>query len=353
MLLSCGDKAKRKKAEVKTVPVYNVIQKDTIVSNRFVADIHARNNVEIHARVSGLLEKVLVSEGQKVKKGQPLFKISDVELQIQLLKADAVYKNMLANKRIAIVELEQAQTLFDKKVIADKEVELAKARHDAAAAKLAQAEAERKAISQQVSFTNITAPFDGIIDRLPYKEGSLIENGALLTNVSQLDDVYAYFSIPENIYFQMMKENSLARQRDIQLILPNGMLYEKKGEMRTADGDIDRQTGSIQYKAKFSNPNGFIKHGTSGKLIISEPRKNVILIPQKSVFSIQDKQFVFLLNKDNTVKMANITIGGTLDGIYIVDKGLKANDRIVQEGTQSLRDGDKVNVKDAATRKAS
>jgi membrane fusion protein (multidrug efflux system) len=345
-LISCGDKAARKKAEeTKTVPVFKVTQKDTVVSNRFVADIHAKNNVEIHARVAGMLEKVFVSEGQKIKKGQQLFKISDVELQIQLLKAEAVYRNMLANKRIASVELEQAQTLFDKKVIADKEVELAKAKHDAASAQLAQAEAERKAISQQISFTNIIAPFDGIIDRLPYKEGSLVENGALLTNLSQLDDVYAYFSIPENIYFQMMEDNSLGRQRDIQLILPNGMVYDHKGELRTADGDIDRQTGSIQYKAKFRNPEGFIKHGTSGKLIISEPRQDVVLIPQKSVFSIQDKQFVFLLNKNGTVKMANITIGGTLDGVYIVDKGLKKNDLIVEEGTQSLRDGDKVTVK--------
>lgn len=353
-LVSCGGKAKRKKAEeTKTVPVYRVTQKDTVVSNRFVADIHAKNNVEIHARVAGLLEKVFVSEGQKIKKGQQLFKISDVELQIQLLKAEAVYKNMLANKRIASVELEQAQTLFDKKVIADKEVELAKAKHDAAAAQLAQAEAERKAISQQISFTNIIAPFDGIIDRLPYKEGSLVENGALLTNLSQLDDVYAYFSIPENIYFQMMKENSLGRQRDIQLILPNGMVYGQKGELRTADGDIDRQTGSIQYKAKFHNPEGFIKHGTSGKLIISEPRQDVVLIPQKSVFSIQDKQFVFLLNKNGTVKMANVTIGGTLDGVYIVDKGLRKNDLIVEEGTQSLRDGDKVTVKQTAGSNAS
>lgn len=344
--MSCGDKAKRKKSgDVKTVPVYTIATKDTVVSNRFVADIHAKNNVEIHARVAGLLEKVFVSEGQNVKKGQPLFKISDVVLQVQLLKADAVYKNMLANKRIAAVELEQAQTLFDKNVIADKEVELAKARHDAAAAKLAQADAERKAIRQQVEFTNIKAPFNGIIDRLPYKEGSLVENGALLTNVSQLDDVYAYFSIPENIYFQMMKENSLGKQRDIRLVLPNGMLYNLKGELRTADGDIDRQTGSIQYKAKFHNPAGFIKHGTSGKLIISEPRKDVVLIPQKSVFSIQDKQFVFLLNKNGTVKMANVTIGGSLDGVYIVNKGLKNSDVIVAEGTQSLRDGDKVNVK--------
>jgi len=346
LLFSCGDKAKRRKENIKTVPVYKVIQKDTLVSNRFVADIQAKNNVEIHARVAGLLEKVFVREGQKVKKGQPLFKIGDAELQIQFLKADAVYKNMLAEKHIAAVELEQAQTLFDKKVIADKEVELAKARHDAANAKLAHAAAEKKAISQQLSFTNINAPFDGTVDRLPYKEGSLVNNGALLTNISQLEDVYAYFSIPENIYFQMMKEKSLSGKPDIQLILPGGMVYAQKGELRTADGDIDRQTGSIQYKAKFSNPNGFIKHGTSGKLIISEPRKDVLLIPQKAVFSIQDKQFVFLLTKNGTVKMTNVSLAGTLDGIYIISKGLKRDDVIVQEGTQSLKDGDKVNIKE-------
>lgn len=345
LLFSCGDKAKRRKENIKTVPVYTVIQKDTLVSNRFVADIQAKNNVEIHARVSGLLEKVFVREGQKVKKGQPLFKIGDAELQIQLLKADAVYKNMLADQRIATVELEQAQTLFDKKVIADNQVELAKAKRDAAAAKLAHAAAEKKAISQQIGFTNINAPFDGTVDRLPYKEGSLVGNGALLTNISQLDDVYAYFSIPENIYFQMIKEKSLSGQPDIRLILPGGMVYAEKGELRTADGDIDRQTGSIQYKAKFRNPDGFIKHGTSGKLTISDPRKDVVLIPQKAVFSIQDKQFVFLLSKDNTVTMTNIVLGGTLDGLYIISKGLKRNDVIVMEGTQSLKDGDKVNIK--------
>lgn len=353
VLVSCGDKAKKRKADIKTVPVYKVTQCDTIVSNYFVADIHAKNNVEIHARVAGLLEKVFVREGQQIKKGQQIFKISDAELQIQLLKADAVYKNMLAEQRIATVELQQSQTLFDKKVIADKEVELAKARRDAASAKLAHAAAEKKAISQQISFTTIIAPFNGTVDRLPYKEGSIVENGVLLTTLSQLDDVYAYFSIPENTYFQMMKDKTLGRQRDIQLILPNGMLYDLKGELRTADGDIDPQTGSIQYKAKFHNPDGFIKHGTSGKLIISQPRKNVLLIPQKAVFSLQDKQFVFLLNKNGTVTMTNITIGGTLDGTYIIDKGLKPNDLIVQEGTQSLKDGDRVTAKATANGKSS
>ncbi|MFC0779934.1 efflux RND transporter periplasmic adaptor subunit [Flavobacterium sp. HJSW_4] len=345
VLVSCGDKSKKDSNNVKTFPVYKVTVKDTIVSSKFVADVHAKNNVEIHVRIPGLLDKVYVSEGQKVKKGQILFKISDVELQIQLLKAEAVYKSSKADLRIATVELEQAQTLFNKKVIADKELELSKAKYEAASAKVAHAVAEKKAIDQQISFTTIRAPFDGTIDRIPFKEGSLVENGSLLTTVSQLDDVYAYFSIPENTYFQMMEDKTLNTQGDIKLVLPNGQVYDQKGELRTADGEIDRQTGSIQYKAKFHNPQGFIKHGTSGKLIISEPKTNAILIPQKAVFSIQDKQYVFRVNKDGVVKMTNVTIETTLDDVYILNDGLKSDDLIVQEGTQSLRDGDKINMK--------
>ena len=346
-LSSCGKKAKKNASTIKSLPVYKVTVKDTIVSNRFVADIHAKNNVEIHVRIPGLLDKVYVSEGQKVKKGQLLFKISDLELQIELLKAKAIYKNTQADLRITAVELEQAQTLFDKKVIADKELELCKAKYEAASAKVAHAAAEKKAIEQQISFTNIRAPFDGTIDRIPFKEGSLVENGSLLTTLSQLEDVYAYFSIPEDIYFQMMADKRLNKQNgDIKLILPNGIVYNQKGELKTADGEINRQTGSIQYKAKFQNPKGLIKHGTSGKLIISEPKENIILIPQKAVFSIQDKQFVFLVDKKGIVKMTNITIGNTLDDVYIINKGLKSNDLIVEEGTQSLRDGDKINIKE-------
>src|SRR6218665_3199254 len=170
VLVSCGDKAKKNSDTIKTLPVYKVTLKDTIVSSKFVADVHAKNNVEIHVRIPGLLDKVYVSEGQKVKKGQILFKISDVELQIQLLKAEAVFKSAKADLRIATVELEQAQTLFNKKVIADKELELSKAKHEAASAKLAHAAAERKAINQQISFTTIRAPFDGPFHKIPFKE---------------------------------------------------------------------------------------------------------------------------------------------------------------------------------------
>lgn len=343
---SCGGgKNKNSIKEVKTVPVYKVEKRDTIVSNKFVADIHAKKNVEIHARIAGLMDKVFVNEGQAVKKGQTLFKLSDIELQIELLKAQATLKSAQADLRMAAVELKQMQTLFDKKVIADNELELAKAKNDAAEAKVAYASAEKNAIVQQISFTTIVAPFDGVIDRIPLKEGSLIQNGSLLTTVSELDEVFAYFSIPENTYFQLISDNKLGNHRDIELVLPNGAKYNQQGSLETAEGEIDKQTGSIQFKAKFTNPDGLIKHGTSGKLIISENKPEALIIPQKSVFSIQDKRFVFIVNKNNTVKMKPIILGGTLEDSYIVESGLNEGDVIVKAGTQSLRDGEKIKKK--------
>jgi membrane fusion protein (multidrug efflux system) len=247
--------------------------------------------------------------------------------------------------RLARVEVKQRQTLFNKKVVADNELEIAKAKFEAAEAKVAYAQAEANAIVQQISFTTIKAPFDGIIDNIPLKEGSLIQNGMLLTTVSELDEVYAYFSIPENKYFQWISDKKLEDKRKIELILPNGNKYQYDGDLETADGEIDKQTGSIQYKAKFPNPSGLIKHGTSGKLIISENQPNALIVPQKSVFSIQDKRFVFTVNKSKIVKMTTITIGGTLEDSYIVDSGLKEGDIIVKEGTQSLRDGEQIKIK--------
>lgn len=346
VVAACGGNKNNNSAQnIKTLPVYQVERIDTIVSNKFVADIQAKKNVEIHARISGVMDKVFVNEGQAVKKGQTLFKLSDIELQIELLKVQATLKTAQADMRMAAVELKQMQTLFDKNVIADNELEMAKAKYEAAEAKVAYAQAEKNAIVQQITFTSIVAPFDGVIDRIPLKEGSLVQSGSLLTTVSELDEIFAYFSIPENIYFQLISDNRLGAHRDIELILPNGAKYNHQGVLETAEGEIDRQTGSIQFKAKFNNPDGLIKHGTSGKLIISETKPNALIIPQKSVFSIQDKRFIFLVNKDNTVKMKTIVIGGTLEDSYIVDSGLNEGDIIVKAGTQSLRDGEKIKRK--------
>ncbi len=327
----------------KTVPTLYVTEVDTLINNVFVTDIQAKKNVEIHALIAGLLQKVHVNEGQKVKKGQLMFKISDLQLQIDLQKAVAIQKSVKAELKIASVELKQMQTLFDKNVIADNELELAKAKHQAAEAKLEQASAEISGIKQLIAYTEITAPFDGIIDRIPLKEGSLVQVGSLLTTVSELDEVYAYFPISEDYYFNLVKDESLARSGQITLILPNGEAFEFKGQIESAEGEIDRATGSISFKAKFPNPQGIIKHGTSGKLLIQEEKKQAIIVPQKAVFAIQDRFYVFVVNKNTKkVKQKQVEIGNTLSKEYLIKSGLESGDLIVVEGTQSLRDGDLV-----------
>jgi membrane fusion protein, multidrug efflux system len=291
------------------------------------------------------MQYIPVNEGQFVKQGQRLFKINDAELQMELLKSNASLKQAEADVRIAEVEVKQIQSLYDKKFVASNELEMVKAKLSSARAKLAYADAERKTVLQKISFTNIVAPFDGVIDVIPYKEGSLVENGSLLTTLSQLNEIYAYFSIPENKYFEMLANDKIGAHQKIELMLPNGIKYQYNGTLRTAEGEIDKATGSIRYKVSFPNPDHLIKHGTSGKLIISEDQPDAILIPQKSTFSIQDKTYVFIVDSQNKVKMRNISIGTTLRDSYIVDSGLKAGDIIVYEGTQSLRDGESIRVK--------
>ncbi|UYW02352.1 efflux RND transporter periplasmic adaptor subunit [Flavobacterium agricola] len=337
---SCSSKNENQTTEQKEYPVISIVQQDTIVSNQFVADIQAKKNVEINNRVPGFLEHIYVNEGQFVKKGQKLFKINDAELQMVLLKANATFQQAEADVRIAKVEVNQLQILFDKNVVADNELEMAKAKLAAAQARLAHADAARKAVLQKIGFTNIVSPFDGVIDRIPYKEGSVVAEGTLLTTISNLSEVYAYFSIPENLYFELMSNNKMGAHQKIELVLPNGAVYNHDGTLQTAEGEIDNTTGAIQYKVAFPNPDSFIKHGTSGRLIISDKQENAILIPQKSTFSIQDKTYVFVVDKENKVKMTPITIGATLSDAYIITDGIKPNDVVIYEGTQSLRDGD-------------
>ncbi len=343
--VSCSKAEKIKDQKAADVPILKIREKDTLVTNQFVTDIQARKNVEIRARIGGIIQKMYVNEGQFVKKGQPLFKINDAELQMELLKANAALKQADAEVRIAEVELKQIESLHAKKFVAGNELEMVKARLSSARAKRSYADAEKRTVLQKISFTNLVAPFDGVIDTIPYKDGSLVENGSLLTTLSQLNEVYAYFSIPENMYFELLASDRLGKHQKIELTLPNGVNYQYNGTLKTAEGEIDRATGSIRYKVVFPNPDHLIKHGTSGKLVISEYQPKSIIIPQKSTFSIQDKTYVFAVDGRNKVKMTNIRIGTTLRDSYLVEDGLKNGDLIIYEGTQSLKDGDRITIK--------
>ncbi len=328
----------------KTYPVIALMERDTVLELQYVADIQARKNIELRARVEGILEKIYVDEGQPVKKGQLLFRINDEELRVGLAKANAAYESAVADARVAEVEVARVKILVGKKIISDTELDLAEARLNALEAKAAQVRAAKMNAAKRLSYTDVHAPFDGIIDRLPLREGSLLTDGSLLTTISDIQSMYAYFNLSEFEYFELMQTGKMeGRQNNAQLILADGTVYPWMGEIGAAESEIDENTGSIAFRAHFPNPDHLLKHGATGKLIISKTISNALLVPQKAVFEIQDRNYVYVVDEHNMVHMKAFVPAQRIDHYYVVKSGLSANDKIVYEGVQILRDGETIN----------
>ncbi|RBL88760.1 efflux RND transporter periplasmic adaptor subunit [Chitinophaga flava] len=327
--------------ELKSLPVTSLVAKDTLLHRTYVTDIQAVQNVEIRARVNGFLDKVYVDEGQEVKKGQLLFGINDAEYRSELAKAKAVLSNMVAEAKSASLELERVKMLVEKKVVAASELEVATARLSAAQAKIDEARSAESNAAMHLSYTSIRAPFDGIIDRIPLKTGSLISEGTLLTTVSDTREVYAYFNVSETEYLQYSKaiakgDNSY---RQVHLVLADGSDYNQTGQIETMESEFEENTGSIAFRARFANPAKLLKHGASGKVRLTSEMDSAIIIPQKAVFEMQDKNYVFVVDASNKVKMRNFVPKARFSHFYIVKSGLQPGERIVCEGVRNIRDG--------------
>ncbi|MBT9485619.1 efflux RND transporter periplasmic adaptor subunit [Sediminibacterium sp.] len=343
--VACKDNEKAGTADlIPSLPVVEVVQKDTLLQTDYVADIQAVQNVEVRARVQGFLEKILVDEGKEVRKGQPLFQLNDLEYKTELAKAKAAVSNAMAEAKAAELELGRTKILVEKNVIAKTEYELAVSKVSAAKAKIDEALSAQTSAETKLSYTFIRAPFDGIIDRIPLKMGSLIDPGALLTTISDVHNVFAYFNISENEYLQYRKAVSkgLKEDRPVNLVLADGTQYGYTGKIETSDGEFNENTGAIAFRARFPNPNKLLKHGASGKARLTTSVENAIIIPQKSTFEIQDKTFVFIVDKDNIIQMRAFKPGRRVAQYYIVEAGLKPGENIVYEGVQSIRQGAKI-----------
>jgi RND family efflux transporter MFP subunit len=326
--------------QARTYPVVALQPRDTIFRWNYVAHIQAAKNVELHSRATGLIEKVLVEEGQHVRKGQLLFKINEEEARLNLERANAALQSARAQLRIAEVELKRVSALVGKNIIPDSERELSEAKHDAAKAQVAEALAAQNEARTFLSYTSVHAPFDGIIDRLPLKQGSLVTKGSLLTTISDLEAMYAYFDVSENEYFRLLQSGEQhADIGKVQLQLADGSLYPLEGVVQPAESEFDESTGSIAFRALFKNPSQILKHGATGMLQFSKPLHDVIMVPQKSVFEIQDKSYVFVLDAGNKVKMKSFTAAQRIGDYFLVASGLREKDQVVYEGVQSLRDG--------------
>ncbi|MBL7712816.1 MAG: efflux RND transporter periplasmic adaptor subunit [Chitinophagaceae bacterium] len=352
-LSACSNGDQKKKKTIAEVPVLELTYTDTSLSHNYVADIQSLANVELRARVQGFMEKILIDEGQFVQKGQILFRISPKDYAVSLNKAKAAVAGAEADYNIARLEQERIATMVERKVIAPSEQELGKAKVAAAKAALSAAIANEEEARNKLSYTEVRAPFDGVVDRIPMKVGSLISEGTLLTSLSDNTSIYAYFSVSENEYLQHLKKaegGRLSQERKACLILADGTPYECEGVIETQEGEFNAGTGSINFRAKFPNPKHLLKHGASGKVHLTSDIDHAVLVPQKSVFEIQDKSYVFLLDEHNKVSMHSFVPRARIEQYYIVKSGLSAGDRIVYEGIQNIRDG--VEVKPLPVRAA-
>ena len=306
------------------------LKADTSFTKEYVSQIQSIRNIEVRAQEKGYLESINVDEGQYVKAGQVLFRIMPKIYQAELLKAQAAVKE-------AELEMMNTKTLADKNIVSKTELEIAEAKLDEEKADLALAQVH-------VSFTEIKAPFDGTIDRIHFKLGSLIDEGTLLTTLSDNKYVYAYFNVSETEYLNFKTRSNANDKTIVTLLLANGQPHKYKGIVETIESEFDNTTGNISFRAKFPNPELLLKHGETGKVQMTIPISNALIIPQKSTYELQDKIYVYVLDKNNVVKSRNITIKNVLPDLYVVD-GLSENDKILLEGVQIAKDDDKIEYK--------
>lgn len=314
--------------------VTTVPQKEVTTYNTYPTTIEGTINSEVRAKVSGYINKVLVDEGQKVSKGQTLFK-----LETESLSQDA--EAAKASVNVAQVEVDKLKPLVEKNIISEVQLETAKAN-------LAQAKSAYNSVVANIGYATVKSPIDGYVGAIPYREGSLVSANSVnpLTTVASIERVFAYFSMNETEYLDFLQDTEgttlqekISNFPKVELLLANGQVYDQKGTIETVTGQIDANTGTVSFRAVFDNPNRLLTNGNSGTIKIPKTYENAVVVPQSASFEQQGQTYVYTVGDDNTAKSSLISIKDKNDLLLIVESGVKKGDLVVVKGIGKIKNG--------------
>ncbi|MBS7563203.1 efflux RND transporter periplasmic adaptor subunit [Mucilaginibacter sp. Bleaf8] len=356
LLSSCGNKQNQGGAAaaggpppVQSFPVFKIEAKNTTLNSDYPATLQGQQNIEIRPKIDGYIDRIYIDEGSVVKKGQLLFHISAPQYTQDINNAAAAVASAKADVSAAQLQVNKAKPLVEKDIISHYELESAQYTLQARKAALVQANANLANARTNLGYASVTSPVNGVVGTIPYKLGSLVNSSTTqpLTTVSNIGNVYAYFSLNEKQLLEFSRhyegktlEAKLAKLPQVSLILSDGSNYPEKGRVETISGLINTETGSASFRATFPNPMRLIRSGGSATIRIPQSLENVILVPQKSTYELQGKRFVYVVDAKGAVKSTEIQIMDLASGQYfVVTSGLKAGDTVVLEGTSNMQDG--------------
>ena len=338
---------------------YAVMQIEAVdkeFSSSYSASIRGRQDIDIYPQVSGTIEKLCVTEGQKVRRGQSLFIIDQVPYKAALKTATANVEAARAALGTAELTYKSNKELYAQKVVSEFSLKTAENSYLTAKAQLSQAEAQEISARNNLSYTEVKSPSDGVVGALPYRAGALVSANMPypLTTVSDNSDMYVYFSMTENQLLGLIrqygsKEEALKNMPAINLQLNDKSAYSEQGQIESISGVIDRSTGTVSLRAVFPNKEGLLHSGGAGNVIVPVQKTGALTIPQAATFEIQDKRYVYKVvdgkAQSNPVQVTRVNGGRE----FIVDEGLAPGDVIVAEGVGLLREGTPVKAKAAQT----
>lgn len=351
ILTSCGSKS-NKMGEASNDFAVETIQTTTAdLKTSYPATIKGMQDIEIRPKVSGYLVKLLVDEGATVRKGQPLFLIDSEQYRATVKAAKAQIRVCRANIATQKLTVDNKRMLFKQNIISSYDLKMAENTLASYEAQLAAAEAQLQSAQDNLRWCTVTSPADGVVGSIPYRVGSLVsgQSAEALTTVSNISKMYVYFSMTEKQLLALTREAggvnaAIKKMPAVSLVLSDGTTYSQSGTISTVSGVIDPSTGSVQMRATFDNAQHILRSGGTGSILIPTHASDAIMVPQSATFDVQDKKFVYVVNADKTVATREITVLPQNNGqTYVVASGLRAGERIVVDGVNQLKNGQKIN----------